>query len=197
MDGRDGKWIIDSTGRRGRVEDFDLHRKPDHLLVRFDNQQVWLPASLVTTREDGSLHIPVDVAAAFAAERDSSQSGHTTVIPVIAEEIQVEKRIHDESLRITKLVQEVQETVDVPLLAEEVEVRRVPVNRPVDTAVAIRHEGDTVIVPLVEEVLTVQKQLFLREEVHIVKKQRETRHLEQVTVRREEVKTEPARGREQ
>lgn len=197
MDDRGGKWIIDSTGRRGSVDDFDVHRRPDHLLVRFDDQQVWVPTKLITTQEDDSLFIPLDVAAVFAAERNSSQSDHTTVIPVIADEIQVQKRIHDEGVRITKLVQEVQETVDVPLVTEEVEIRRVPVNRPVDSSVAIRHEGDVVIVPLVEEVLTVQKQLFVREEIHIVKKQQETHHVEQVMVRREEVKTEPASSGEQ
>ncbi len=54
----------------------------------------------------------------------------------------------------------------------------------------MRQEGDTLIVPLLEEVLVVQKQLLLKEEVHISKKRTEQHHPEQVTLRSEQVSVE-------
>lgn len=114
-----------------------------------------------------------------------------TVIPVLQEEVQVDKRkVETAKVRIKTTVEERQETIDLPLLHEEVEVRRVPINRPVDGPVAMRQEGDTLIVPLLEEVLVVQKQLLLKEEVHISKKRTEQHHPEQVTLRSEQVSVE-------
>jgi len=65
------------------------------------------------------------------------------------------------------------------------------VNRTVDGPVSVRYEGDTLIIPLLEEVVVVQKQLRLKEEVHVIKKQTERRQPEQVTLRREAVIVEP------
>ncbi len=85
------------------------------------------------------------------------------------------------------------EPVAVDLHSEEIEVRRVPVNRDLDAPVAVRYEGETMIVPVVEEVLIVKKQLRLKEEIHIIRKQTVQRHQEEVLLRREEVIVEPVR----
>jgi stress response protein YsnF len=47
---------------------------------------------------------------------------------------------------------------------------------------------------VLEEVLVVQKQLLLKEEVHIITKRTETRQSGQETLRREEVLVEPIQG---
>lgn len=112
-------------------------------------------------------------------------------IPVIVEELQISKRVVEEGVRLDKTVQTSHEQVAIPLATEEIEIRRVPVNRPVDGPVAVRQEGDTLIIPLFEEVVVVQKQLYLREEIHVIKRKQETEHTEQVTLRREEVNIQP------
>ena len=113
------------------------------------------------------------------------------VVPLIAERMTVEKRLVETGgVRITKRVQEQQETFDEPLLQEQVDVQHVPVNRVVDGPVAVRHEGDTLVIPLLEEVLVVEKRLMLKEEVRITRRQIQTRDPRTVTLRREEAVVE-------
>jgi uncharacterized protein (TIGR02271 family) len=76
--------------------------------------------------------------------------------------------------------------VDEPLFHDEVEVEHISVNRPVEGPISVRYEDDTIIVPIMEEVLVVQKQLILKEEIHIRKRRIETHQPQQVTLRREE-----------
>jgi uncharacterized protein (TIGR02271 family) len=83
-----------------------------------------------------------------------------------------------------------EEVVDEPLLREEVEVERVSVNRVVEEPSGIRYEGDRTIIPLYEEVLVVEKRLMLTEELHVTKRQVETRDPQRVSLRREEAVVE-------
>jgi uncharacterized protein (TIGR02271 family) len=80
--------------------------------------------------------------------------------------------------------------VDEPLFHDEVEVEHISVNRAVEGPISIQYEDDTIIVPIMEEVLVVQKQLILKEEIHIRKRRIETHHPQQVTLRREEAYTD-------
>src|SRR5437763_16644601 len=50
---------------------------------------------------------------------------------------------------------------------QQVEITRVPVNKAVERAPVIRTENDTIIIPVMEEVLVVEKQLMLKEELHV------------------------------
>lgn len=135
--------------------------------------------------------LPFSVAE-LTAETIQDGTNQTIVIPLIEEELLIKNRqVETGKVRIKKIVQEKQELVDVPLVSEEIEVKRVPINRPVDSPVAVRTEGDTLIISLLEEVFVVQKQLLLKEEVHITTKRSERHQLEQVTLRREEVIVEP------
>jgi len=51
----------------------------------------------------------------------------------------------------------------------------------------IRYEGETMIIPVLEEMLTVEKRLLLKEELHVTRRPIETRYHETVTVRSEDV----------
>ena len=53
------------------------------------------------------------------------------------------------------------------LTEETVEVTRVPVDRRVEKPPEVRIENGVTIVPILEERLVVDKQLFLKEELHI------------------------------
>lgn len=121
------------------------------------------------------------------------------VVPVIAEQLSVDKRLVDSgaAVRLRKLVHEDVVTVDEPLTDEVVEVERVPVGRPVDAPVAVRYEGDVMIVGVVEERLVVTRQLVLVEELRVSRRRQVRSEPQTVTLRREEVVAErfdPASG---
>jgi uncharacterized protein (TIGR02271 family) len=113
------------------------------------------------------------------------------VVPVIAEELDVQKRVVEmRKVRINKVIHEHETVVDEPLFRDEVEVERVLVHQPIEEPVTVRYEDDTIIVPIMEEVLVVQKQLILKEELHIRKRRVETHQPQQLTLRREEARIE-------
>lgn len=186
--------VTDSTGRQGVVESDSISSMPggSQVLIRFESMQpIAVPVEMLVLRTDGHYDLPFSVAE-LTAETIQDGTNQTIVIPLIEEELLIKNRqVETGKVRIKKIVQEKQELVDVPLVSEEIEVKRVPINRPVDSPVAVRTEGDTLIISLLEEVFVVQKQLLLKEEVHITTKRSERHQLEQVTLRREEVIVEP------
>jgi len=121
------------------------------------------------------------------------------VIPVVAEELTVQKHIRTTgSVAIHKSVHERTEVVDPALQAEEVKIERVAVNRIVEGPVPVRQEGDTTIISLLEEVLVVEKRLMVREEVRITRLHKEVHEPQEVQLREEQVeivrtpRTDPA-----
>jgi len=186
--------VFDRTGLRGvAVPDATttVEGNTSQVVVSFeDNQPFLVSRDMLTLRKDGNYDLPFSVAE--IAPNGEAPTDTPMIIPVIEEQVQVQKRtIETGKVRIKKKVQEHQESVDIPLLAEEVEIRHVAVGRNVDGPVSARYEGDTLIIPLLEEVIVVQKQLRIKEEVHVTKKQTERHQVEQVTLRREEVSVEP------
>ena len=115
-------------------------------------------------------------------------------IPVIREEVQVDKRVVDtgRGVRIHKTVAEHPCHIDERLLRDEVEVSHVPVDRivPLDAAPATRYEGDTLVVPILEEVLVVERRVRIKEEVRITRTRREEHHAETVMLKSEQVSVE-------
>jgi uncharacterized protein (TIGR02271 family) len=193
--------VVDQTGERGLMTVSPDRGKadPQALVELAQGAQLLIPAEFLVEQADGTYRVPLRFDELLAgasvddASDESAASGDDVVrIPVTEERLHVGKRlVQGERLQIHKIVHEMQEQVDVPLLSEEVEIRRVPVNRTVDAPLDVRYEGDTMVIPLLEEVVTVQKQLLLREEIHITKKRTETHQTEAVTLRREEVVVEP------
>lgn len=116
------------------------------------------------------------------------------VVPVIREEVQVDKRIVDtgRGVRIHKTVAELPCHIDERLLRDEVEVSHVPVDRivPLDAAPATRYEGETLVVPILEEVLVVERRVRIKEELRITQTRREEHHAETVMLKSEQVSVE-------
>lgn len=186
--------VIDSAGRQGIVEaDSMLSRQNGaQLIVRFEGMQpMAVPLDMLILRTDGQYELPLNVADLTASPSPEAMK-QTTVIPLMAEEVLVSKRqVETGRVQVKKIVHETQELVDVPLLREKVEITRVPLNRPVDSPVPVRYDGDTMIISVLEEVLVIQKQLLLKEEIHITSKRLAYHQPEQVTLRREELLVEP------
>ena len=90
------------------------------------------------------------------------------IVPLFEEEARVEKRqVATGRVRIRTMVESAEEIASVALDEEQVDVTRVPINRVVTEAPAIRTENGVTIIPIMEEVLVVEKQLVLREELHV------------------------------
>lgn len=119
------------------------------------------------------------------------------VLPVVQEELAVGKRAVDTGIVHVRTVATThEETVSMPLEREEVLVERVAIGRPVDEPAQMRQEGDVTIVPVHEEVIVVQRQLVLKEELHIRRRLATVESTQQVQLRRQDVHVdrEPAGG---
>ena len=125
--------------------------------------------------------------------RDSTKKDHDTAltetsVPVVEEQIQVGSReVVTERVVLSKKVGQREELIEVPLVFENYRIKRIPMNLPVDSPPAVRHVGDTTIVPVVEEVAVINKQLILREEVHITRARTEVRLPQRVSLKRERI----------
>ena len=110
-----------------------------------------------------------------------------TVLPLLAEEVAVSKRVVDTGrVQVTRVTHEREQLIDELLAQETAEIERTPIGRQVDTMPAVREEGDTIVVPIIEEVLVVERRLFLKEEVRIRRVRSTQRHQETVTLRHHE-----------
>jgi len=165
---------------------------PTHVRVQLESgEQCRVPAAVVLPQQDGSVYVPLRRAELVPAPReDDAQTPHI-VVPVLVEELEVQKRVVETgTVRLTKVVHEREALVDEPLFREEVEVTHVPIQRVVDAPIPVREEHGTLIISVMEEVLVVEKRLMLKEEIHIRRHRVETRQPQQVTLRREEVSIE-------
>jgi uncharacterized protein (TIGR02271 family) len=114
------------------------------------------------------------------------------VVPVVKEQLKVgRKRIETGKVRISKVINERRELIEEPVFGEDVEVKRVPIDRVIDgPPPPVRMEGDVMIIPLLEERVVTRKQVFLKEELHVIKRKYETTSSEEVTLRTEEAVVE-------
>ena len=199
--------VIDKNGVQAEI---DVTAPPPfdgsgtHLLVRLSEsgRRVVVPISALVEREGQDYFLPLDLtelddAPPFGHEQpihevDREQTGGDAVVmPVVAEELRVERRVVETGrVRLTKKVFEREEVIDASVMREEVDVRRVAVNRPVSEPPPVRYEGETMIVPVFEEVLVVEKRLVLREELHITRRRVAERRPQRVTLRSERVEVE-------
>ena len=90
------------------------------------------------------------------------------VVPIAEETVRVDKRkTNSGKVRVRTEVDSVEQVVRETLTGETVEVTRVPVDQRISQIPEIRTENGVTIFPIVEERLVVEKQLFLKEELHI------------------------------
>ena len=90
------------------------------------------------------------------------------ILPLVAETSHLEKRsVRTGKVRINTVLENVEEIASATLQEERVEVTRVPVNLPVKEAPTVRTVDGVTIVPVLEEIMIIEKQLILKEELHI------------------------------
>jgi uncharacterized protein (TIGR02271 family) len=182
--------VVDANGNQASI--MAVHRSGDdvHASVRLnDGTQVLVPASLLARQGDGRYRLPFN----FHTSNESAHPMQMT-FPVMEEEMHVSRRVVDtgRGVRLHKTVTEHEQLVQEPLLHDALKVEHVPIGRMVsqDEPPQMRYEGETLVVPVLEEVLVVQKQLLLKEEVHITRSREQTPSTQTVLLRAEHVAVE-------
>ena len=195
MDLASSKTVTDADGVWGRVVPAspDVGSTAAHIVVQLDDgPQVLVPTHLLIPQPDGSYALPCRLTELEHAcsEHDAHQR-EPLVIPVVVEELEVQKRVVETGkVRLTKVVHERETLVDEPLWRENVTITRVPIGRVVEGPVPVREEEGTTILSVVEEVLVVEKRWMLQEEIHIRTERLETHQPQRITLRSEEVQIE-------
>jgi uncharacterized protein (TIGR02271 family) len=184
-------------GTRGKVTAWNHPAgDPDLVDIEFeDGLRISVPPVMLLPQEDGSFVLPdYD----FTANAQLSKAGGETeeidevYIPVVAEELSVEKKLVERGrVRVIKRVESREEEVELPLTSEEIRIERIPYNTIIDGEVPkVREEDGFLVVPLLEEVLVVEKRLLLREEIRVAKRLSTTTSKQTVVLRREVVDIE-------
>ena len=147
-----------------------------------DGRVVRIPTSLLAQDSQQTANQP---------RQDDSYETESLLIPLIEEKLVVGKQtVETAKIRLQKTVQVYEEALDEPLAVRTFDIERVVLNQPVDAAPAVREEGLTTIYPLVEEQLVLTKQLILKEEVRVTRRDTERRDTQVVTLRREHLSVE-------
>ena len=169
-----GVSVVRDDGARGTVVAGEEHGQ---ILVQFnDGSRASVPPEALLRQQDGTYRLSSD----------------QMVIPVVAEELTIEKeRVERARVHVRKRVETREEVVDAPVTREEVVIEHVAVNKFVeDRAPQEREEDGVQVIPIFEEVLVVEKRLFLREELRISKRRTTTNTPQTVVLRREVVDVE-------
>jgi uncharacterized protein (TIGR02271 family) len=155
-------------------------------------QQFLVPTDLLVPQPDGSYALPLCLAELeHAGSEPRVHQDEPIVVPVVVEELEVQKRVVETgTVRITKVVHERETLVDEPLLRDNVAISRVPMQRVVDGPIPMREEHGTTILSVVEEVLVVEKRWMLREKIHIRTQRTETHQPQRITLRSEDIQIE-------
>ena len=152
---------------------------PDGQVVRVPTAVLYPPTAPNAPAQDVSLSL------------DTLQSSVDGTIPLIEERLLVTKRtVATGKIRLLKSVQTYQETINEPLAIRTFDVDRVVLNQVVDDVPPVRQEGDTTVYPVVEEKMILTKQLVLREEIRVTKRDSEKLDTQVVTLRRENLSVE-------
>src|SRR4029450_2042795 len=106
-------------------------------------RQVLVPTDLLVPQPDGSYALPRRLAELeHAGSEPRVHQDDSRVVPVLVEELEVQKRVVETGkVRITKMVHERETLVDEPLLRDNVAISRLPMQRVVEGPIP-RGEGD-------------------------------------------------------
>jgi uncharacterized protein (TIGR02271 family) len=186
--------VLRDDGQQGTVvQRITTAEAAPQLVIAFaDGSQLVVPEDVLIAQPDGTYHLRLNQTALVKEVTKASGVDEPLVVPVVAEELTVEKRqVTRGTVRIHTRVETREEVVDEPLLHEEIAVERVPINALVEGEAPMPHYEDEVfVIPILEEVLVVQKRLLLKEEVRVTRRSTTMSKPQQVTLRREVVEIE-------
>ncbi len=165
----------------------------DAVILRLaSGDRIEVPASLIEQQADGSYRARLNFDSVVHNAAGATAADATRVtLHEVEEKLYVSTQVREVGrVRARTHVEEETRVVDEPLLRETVTVERVPIGRYVEQAEATRQEGEVTIIPVYEEVLVVEKRLFLKEEVRMIRQRDEVRDPQEVVLRKTHVEVE-------
>ena len=191
-------FVIDQNNQYGVIETSQLEAQdPELVVLLFDGQQVRLPSSAITLQSNGTYLLSASFASFREAAPPHSTPPDELVIPIIAEEVHIDKHwVETGRVRITKVINQAETNIDELLAQEQIEIQRIPMDQLVLEKPQPRYEGDTLIIPRVEEELVIEKRFRLKEEIHVIKHTVEKPLRQPVTLLKEGVNIERVNGDE-
>ncbi len=146
--------------------------------------ELWMPDGQVirvaTQTLRSSLVLTPDVSAEPDDMRMSDGDGNA-VIPIVEERVVISKQsVPTAKIRLRTEVEQYEQTISESLAVRTFDVERIVLNTVVDSVPTVRQEGETTIYPLVEERLVLTKELVLKEEIRVTR--RDTARLDTRTV---------------
>lgn len=181
-----------ATAKIGLAPDGELdHSEPWTTMRLPSGHELLVPTEAIVSRE-GEYHLSLSLT---ELGLDPKASPDTVIIPVIAEELEIERvPVVREHVRVHTRLEVNSAVVEETLLHEHVEVERVTIDREVGGPQPVRQEGDVTIIPVVEEILVVQKRFVLKEEVRVRRRRVDVPSQRTVELRRQNVEVfrEPA-----
>ena len=141
--------------------------RPSTVLHLGSGRTVVLPTELLLAG------LPAQVSGAVSVDAvpntaPGTVTGRETVIPLVAEQVAVDKRtVQTGTVRLQRDVETFTQTVGLPLTRTAWEIERTPVGQVYTERPEIRQEGDLTIYPLIEERLVAKREYFLVEEVRV------------------------------
>ena len=125
-------------------------------------------------------------------QQQFNQHENSVTIPVIEETVHLEKKIIETGkVKISKIVNVDTETFNLVHIQDDIQIERIAINEFVQSPPPpLRYEGDTIIIPVLKEVMVTEKRLLLIEEVRITKRKVESKEIQEVVLRKEEIKVQ-------
>ena len=93
-------------------------------------------------------------------------------------------------VRLRKSVHDFETELNEVLAYRTFDIERIVLNQPIESAPSVRQEGDTTVYPIVEEQLILTRQLVLKEELRVTRRDAERLDNRTVTLRRESIEIE-------
>jgi stress response protein YsnF len=121
-----------------------------------------------------------------------SSSDSKIVLPLHVEEVSIDRRKVERSLRVHVQTVSHDHLIDEAVAHEAVEIERVAIGRPINAIPPVREEGDMTVVSVVEEVLVIERRLILKEEIRLRRVRTTERHRETVILREQNAVIERA-----
>ena len=146
--------------------------------------ELWMPDGQVIRVATQTLRPSLVLTPDVSAEQDDvrmSDGNGNAVIPIVEERVVISKQsVPTAKIRLRTEVEQYEQTISESLAVRTFDVERIVLNAVVDSVPTVRQEGETTIYPLVEERLVLTKELVLKEEIRVTR--RDTARLDTRTI---------------
>lgn len=193
-----GATVVDTNGTRATIQSIDQENDKTIAVLSLEDGTLFETDLAQVERHRNEFFLPALFSTnnnqLRAANVHQARENKDLRIPLQKEEIHVHKKTVDtgKGVRISKHVTEHEEIVNLPRLEEILTIEHVQKGQILAEGARpqARQEGDVYIIPVFEEVYVVEKKIRLKEEIHVIKKHKETNEQQAVQLKSEEIAIE-------